>query len=220
MLMLPRLSAAVSGLWVVIYWGTVIVKAVRLGRKIGKDPNVLPRETTGRGLRLLWTPAIFAWCILPWLSAIHGFSQVWWLRPFWPMTPHTQWIGVAATLLGLVALILTFICWRQMGRSWRIGIDPAEKTELVIRGAYRIVRHPIYALSIILMLCTLLAVPTIPMLATAMIHITLITLEALREEQYLRKIHGAPYTAYCGSTGRFIPRLTGPRQRNWIESHE
>lgn len=45
------------------------------------------------------------------------------------------------------------------------------------------------------------------MLITAVIHITLITLEALREEQYLRRIHGAPYAEYCLRTGRFIPRL-------------
>jgi protein-S-isoprenylcysteine O-methyltransferase Ste14 len=208
MLMLPRLSAAASGLWVVIYWGTVIVKAVRLSRKIGKDPNVLPREKTGRSLRFIWTPAIIAWCILPWISAIRGFSPVWWQRAFWPMTAETQWLGVVAALLGLAALMLTFICWRQMGRSWRIGIDPGEKTELVILGAYRIVRHPIYALSIILMLCTLVTVPTILMLLIAIVHITLITLEALREERYLRHIHGPPYAEYCLRTGRFIPRLS------------
>ena len=214
MLMLPRLSAAASGLWVIIYWGTVIIKAVRLSRKIGKDPNVLPREKTGRSLRLLWTPAIIAWCILPWVSAFRGFAHLWYLRPLWPMTPQTQWIGVVAALLGLLALVLTFICWRQMGRSWRIGIDPGEKTELIILGAYRIVRHPIYALSIILMLCTFLTVPTFLMLATALIHITLITLEALREEQYLRQIHGAPYIAYCVRTGRFIPRVFRAPLRN------
>lgn len=207
MLMLPRLSAAASGLWVLIYWGTVIIKAVRLSRKIGKDPNVLPREKTGRSLRLLWTPAIIAWCILPWVSAFRGFAAAWYLRALWPMTAQTQWIGVVATLVGLLALILTFVCWRQMGRSWRIGIDPGEKTELIILGAYRFVRHPIYALSITLMLCTFLTVPTLLMLTTALIHITLITLEALREEQYLREIHGAPYAAYCVRTGRFIPRV-------------
>ena len=31
-----------------------------------------------------------------------------------------------------------------MGRSWRMGIDPAEKTSLVTRGPYRWMRHPIY----------------------------------------------------------------------------
>jgi protein-S-isoprenylcysteine O-methyltransferase Ste14 len=207
MLMLPRISAAASGLWVLIYWGTVIVKAVRLSRKIGKDPNVLPREKAGRSLRLLWTPAIIAWCVLPWLSAAQGFSGPWWLRSLWPMTFTAEWLSAAAALLGLAALALTFICWHQMGRSWRIGIDPGEKTQLVIRGAYRLVRHPIYALSIILMICTLLAVPTALMLATAMVHITLITLEALREERFLRQIHGEQYTVYCLRTGRFIPRV-------------
>jgi protein-S-isoprenylcysteine O-methyltransferase Ste14 len=214
MLMLPRLSAAASGLWVLIYWGTVIVKAVRLSRKIGKDPNVLPREKTGRSLRFIWTPTIIAWCILPWLSAVRGFSRVWWLRAIWPMTAEIQWLGVSAAILGLMALILTFICWRQMGRSWRIGIDPGEKTELVVLGAYRMVRHPIYALSIILMLCTLLAVPTIPMLLVAVIHVTLITMEALREERYLRIVHGNAYIEYCSRTGRFIPRLFRVPQRD------
>lgn len=214
MLMLPRLSAAASGVWVVIYWVTVIVKAVRISRQIGKDPNVMPREYTGRSLRLIWTPAIIAWCILPWVSAVRGFPGAWWLCPIWPMTPQTQWIGVTAALSGFVALGLTFICWRQMGRSWRIGIDPEEKTELVIRGAYRIVRHPIYTLSMTLMLCTLITVPTVLMLVTAIIHIALIALEALREERYLLKIHGALYAAYCLRTGRFVPRLLWTPRRD------
>ena len=214
MLMLPRLSAAASGLWVAIYWATVMVKAMRISRQIGKDPNVLPRENTGRSLRLIWMPTIIAWCILPWVSAVRGFSGAWWLRPFWPLTRQTQWIGVPGAFFGFVALGLTFICWRQMGRSWRIGIDPEEKTELVIRGAYRVVRHPIYTLSIMLMLCTLITVPTILMLVAAIIHIALIAMEALREERYLRKIHGAPYAAYCLRTGRFVPRPFWTRRRD------
>ena len=58
-----------------------------------------------------------------------------------------------------------------MGRSWRIGIDPEEKTQLIFSGPFRIVRHPIYALSILLVLGTLATTPTSAMLVITIVHI-------------------------------------------------
>src|SRR5262245_2501575 len=55
-----------------------------------------------------------------------------------PLTP----IGVALALLGIS---VTVVAQWNMGRSWRIGVDPGERTELVRTGLYRQVRNPIYS---------------------------------------------------------------------------
>ena len=216
MLTLARFPAAASGLWVTLYWGTVLVKAIRLSRKIGKDPNVLPREKTGLILRMIWFPTIIAWCTLPWIAVLRGFSGYWLWRSLWPMMWPAELLGAVAAAAGFVAFVLTLACWRQMGRSWRIGIDPGERTEMIVHGAYQWVRHPIYTLSIVLMITTLLAVPTPLMLAVACVHIVLITLESLREERYMQKIHGESYNAYRRRTGRFIPRWMGTPRRDGV----
>ena len=201
---LAKLSAFACGVELLIYWGTVFIKGVRLARKIGKDPNFIPREKTGIYMRLVWTPAVIVWSILPWVALSAGHHSSFWIRPMLPGP-----VALAGALIGAVAVFMTFFCWHQMGRSWRIGIDPNEKTELVTTGSYRIIRHPIYALSILLTLGTLLAVFTWPMLIAAAINITMLQVEARREEQYLLRKHGEPYAAYCRKVGRFIPRLNG-----------
>ena len=45
---LERIPALVAAVAVTVYWGAVLVKLVRLGRKLGKDPNALPRERVGQ----------------------------------------------------------------------------------------------------------------------------------------------------------------------------
>ena len=68
-------------------------------------------------------------------------------------------------------------------------------------------RHPIYALSILLMLCTLVVVPTLPVAVIAFIHIALMIVKAHNEERFLVGLHGAAYRHYLDRTGRFFPRL-------------
>ncbi|MDQ6939799.1 MAG: isoprenylcysteine carboxylmethyltransferase family protein [Verrucomicrobiota bacterium] len=93
-----------------------------------------------------------------------------------------------------------------MGKSWRIGIDPHEKTPLVFSGPFRIVRHPIYTLSILLMFGTLATTPTPTMLVIAIVHIACLQFEARREEAYLLTKHGDSYATYSRRVGRFLPR--------------
>ena len=94
-----------------------------------------------------------------------------------------------------------------MGKSWRMGIDPHEKTRLIVSGPYAYVRHPIYALSSVLMVASFVAVPTIPMLIVAIVHCGLLQWEARREERYLLSVHGQAYQDYLAHVGRFIPKF-------------
>ena len=93
-----------------------------------------------------------------------------------------------------------------------MGIDPAEITSLLITGPFARVRHPIYALSQAMMLCTVLVVPSPAMLALAAFHIALLHWEAHREEQHLLQVHGPDYAVYRSAVGRFVPR----RRRGYV----
>jgi protein-S-isoprenylcysteine O-methyltransferase Ste14 len=93
-----------------------------------------------------------------------------------------------------------------MGRNWRMAVTPDQKTELVTTGLYGYIRHPIYALSILLMLCSAAVVPTIPMAGVAVVHILLMLAKARNEERFLRAAQGDAYAEYCRRTGRFVPR--------------
>jgi protein-S-isoprenylcysteine O-methyltransferase Ste14 len=193
--MIDRLPPLIAGVCLLIYWGTVIAKALRFARSEEHDANVIPREPVGRWLRVVWVPAIVAWVVQPWLQVASN---------------ETASLGRIVAFLGaavcVAATVATFSCWREMGKSWRIGIDPGESTALVFTGAFRFVRHPIYALSILLVLGTLATTPTLLMLVLAVLHAGLLQFEAHREEQYLLGKHGESYAQYQRRVGRFMPR--------------
>ncbi len=202
-------TAITCGLVLAVYWGAVLVKGIKLSRKIGKDPNFVPRERTGQWMRLVWAPTVLAWCVQPWIAGLIPATSHHWLlaRLLNIRSLPVQILAVVGTLAAIAALWATFICWHRMGRSWRIGIDPGETLELIVRGPYQYVRHPIYALSIALMLAVLAVVPTPLMLITAAVHITMLQVEARREEQYLISTHGQKYQDYRHAVGRFFPKF-------------
>lgn len=174
------------------YWLTVLFKVIRMTSKIGKSPNVIPKESLGFLSRLIMVPLIICWIILPWQTAF--FNTV--------LSSPLAWLG---SLFCLAGFSLTLYCWYYMGNSWRIGIDPKEKNTLVTDGPFKHIRHPIYALSMLLMLGSLLTVQTNAMLVLFCIHWFIFTLEAIREERYLTKIYGETYQQYIKQTNRFLP---------------
>ncbi len=198
---LHDLPALVVGAIVAAYWVRVLQMAYKMRRKTGRAANLIPTEPLGRILRLVWQPVVWIWIAHPIATAFLIRVPVV-MRPLYSV-PVLQWI---AALIAAQAFIATRICWKRMGKSWRMGIDPSERTSLVITGPYAFVRHPIYALSSILMIATVLAVPTVLMMFIAVVHLALLQWEARREERHLSSIHGPQYDRYRATVGRFFPR--------------
>jgi protein-S-isoprenylcysteine O-methyltransferase Ste14 len=206
--MMPRnLPAMLVGLIVAAYWARVLKLARKIRRKAGRSANVVPPGFLGWLTRALWFPVVILWILIPLISPFVR-ARVWLLQPLFQF-PILGWIafGIAA-----ISLILSWICWKQMGSSWRMGIDPTEKTSLIVSGPYAYIRHPIYALSSLLMLATAAADPAPLMFTVAVVHILLLQFEARREEQYLARVHGQPYIDYCRKVGRIIPCRRFSRQ--------
>ena len=203
--------AALSvGLIVGFYWSRVIKLVFKTRRLTGKAANFLPPEPLGKVLRILWYPTVVAWVFVPLIvfamtffakSLPGGFHYLFVSVPI-------HWLGV---IIAFVALYLTMICWRRMGKSWRMGIDPGEKTTLIVSGPYASVRHPIYALQVLLVIATFLAVPNLVMGVVVVLLVAFLTWESLREEHYLLKAHGEPYASYLRQVPRFVPSVSGRR---------
>jgi protein-S-isoprenylcysteine O-methyltransferase Ste14 len=201
------LPGALLAITVWVYWTYVGALAVRVRRRTRKLAGIVPSQPLERLMWLVWVPLVLAWMLLPWLAA-HRIEGPWALPGFAREMPFAllRW---AATGLALACLASSIVCWRRMGKSWRMSVTPGETTVLITTGPYAYVRHPIYALSMLLMLCTLLVVPTVPVLAMAAVHITLMLMKARNEERFLSGVHGAVYEGYRRRTGRFVPPLRG-----------
>jgi protein-S-isoprenylcysteine O-methyltransferase Ste14 len=196
--------AVILGLIIGIYWLKVLQLVARTKREVGRAANFVPPERLGRIIRFIWIPVVLLWIFLPLLTPfVAGLPA--YLRPV--EFPGSVAVGWVAVVIALAAFALTWVCWIKMGKSWRMGIDPNEKTQLVFNGPYAYVRHPIYGLSQVLVLMTLGALPSPLMLLVTIIHMTLMQWEVRREDYYLVQLHGPAYAQYMQQVGRFVPRI-------------
>lgn len=200
--------ALIIGIVVLVYWSRVLMMVRRSRKKAGHGANLVPPEPLGRILRIVWMPVILLWIMLPLVAFIAKRPERYpaTIRPIFRTFWLPSGMGWMAAIVAIICLLATFVCWQRMGSSWRMGIDPQDKTQLVFSGPFAFVRHPIYGLSSMLMLATLLAVPNVLMFATGGVHLILLQWEAHREEMHLIKIHGDEYLQYSRHTGRFFPR--------------
>lgn len=121
----------------------------------------------------------------------------------------------AGLVLGGLGMLGTFATQQAMGASWRMGVDEAERTELVTDGVFGLVRNPIYTTMFPAMAGLLLLVPNASAVAAlAALSIGLELQVRFGEEPYLLRTHGDAYRAYAARVGRFVPgigRLDFPR---------
>ena len=111
--------------------------------------------------------------------------------------------GVALFLVGLGA---TLAAQFAMGKAWRIGVDPDERTELVTTGPFALVRNPIFAGMLPASLGLALMVPNVVALAGLVALLVALELQVrVVEEPYLLRAHGDRYAEYAARVGRFVP---------------
>jgi protein-S-isoprenylcysteine O-methyltransferase Ste14 len=118
----------------------------------------------------------------------------------------------ALEVLGLViavsGIVLTFAAQLAMGDSWRIGVDPDDRTELVTDGPFSLVRNPIYSAMIPTVFGLVLMVPNALALAAIVCLVLALELQVrLVEEPYLMRTHGDAYADYASNVGRFVPSV-------------
>lgn len=115
-------------------------------------------------------------------------------------------VAVVGTTLAISGVVLTFLAQLEMGESWRIGVAEDESTDLVVRGAFRLVRNPIFsAMSLTAVGLALMVPNAVALLSLAALFLALELQVRLVEEPYLRQAHGATYDRYASSVGRFVP---------------
>ncbi len=204
----------ILGLIVTAYWAYVLRMVVRVRTDAGRVQKVLiPAQRREKLMWLIWVPVIVGWFSTP-LRIFLGYENPlgtkfdrWLLPPNFAAGGTFQVIRFVAIAVAIACLALSIRSWRHMGRQWRMGIDPTQKITLLIDGPFARVRHPIYSLSILLMLCSVVVLPCATMLFFAVIHISLMHLKARNEERHLLEARGKSYADYCRRTGRFIPNV-------------
>jgi len=134
-----------------------------------------------------------------------GFGGAWLARPIVAANAVLLGLCVMATVLGLL-----FAVWARLilGSNWSGTVTIKTNHQLIRRGPYRWIRHPIYTG----MLAALLATAAIQGLLSGMIGFAFVLLglyrKARREESFLSQEFGDGFLEHRQHTGMFLPRFT------------
>lgn len=188
--------------FVVFFLLAFVVRSVFVFRSTGINPLVLQRTQDAYG----YVGMAFTVLVL-------GCAGVVTLLAF---VPHAaNWLGVIAPLkitsikgLGwfclVVSLLWMLIAQAQMGASWRIGIDSANRTELVSKGLFSISRNPIFLSTRVALLGFFLVAPNAATLALLAAAEVIIQVQVRLEEKHLLGLHGAAYEQYFSKVPRWL----------------
>ena len=189
------------GLWLLYY---LLALGLRVGvhvRRTGRTGLVALR---GRPGSLRWLAELAEVVALALGVAAAALAET--VEPI----PGLDGGGGHAAGVGLFALGLTAVVVSQeaMKRSWRIGIDEADATELVTTGPFALVRNPIFTGLVTVQAGLALLVPSALALAgVALLFVSVEVQARLVEEPHLLRTHGAAYESYASRVGRFVPGL-------------
>ena len=108
-------------------------------------------------------------------------------------------------LLGLGGLILCWKAQRQMGGSWRVGIDNQNKTNLITTGVFQKIRNPTYSGLFLICAGSFMIFPTMSFMAWVIVFCIAIEFQVRIEEEFLTDTHGEQYIRYYQATKRYVP---------------
>lgn len=191
--------------WIVIQWATFLVASAGL-------LWISRRPLASRGSHGFYR--FFAWEAIVGLTVLN--LPVWFRSPFSPAQLASWLLLTGSALLVLHALRLFHTVGHAGGRSARAARDEPEganyafenTSQLVRVGAYRFIRHPMYASLLYGAWGVYLKRPGSPVcFALVVAASVLLWLTALADEAECVRAFGADYERYMSGTKRFVPFL-------------
>ena len=112
-----------------------------------------------------------------------------------------RWVGISGLC---VAIVWVAVAQAQMGRSWRIGIDRENETELVQTGIFAVSRNPIFLGMRVMLIGLFVIIPSALTLLTWILGDVLMQIQVRLEEEFLSGVHGETYRQYRSRVRRWI----------------
>jgi protein-S-isoprenylcysteine O-methyltransferase Ste14 len=174
---------ALLGVWVVMWFGTKSVKK---------------RETLWERVQHL-VPLILGFWLL--------FERNWkWLNlRLVPDTPAAWWPGLVLTAVGVAISIWARV---SLGANWSGVVTLKDNHELIRKGLYRWIRHPIYTGILLGMIGTAMIKGHLRGWLGFLIVLAAYYFKARREEGFLRQEFGEGFEEHARHTGMFFPKWT------------
>jgi protein-S-isoprenylcysteine O-methyltransferase Ste14 len=193
------LRVAVPSYFLVYFLFAFIIRTVITAKQIGKNPLVFPKDDSAYALLGFYFKIFIV--VLFAFTLAYGCSHSVYV---YMSKLQNSYLLAAGSGVWIFALAWTLIAQKQMSKSWRIGIDAAEKTELVTTGLFAYSRNPIFLGMLLSLLGLLLIVPDEFTLMFLVVGFILMDVQIRLEEEYLQRMHGSAYIRYKEKTRRWI----------------
>lgn len=162
------------------------------------NKRTLARQSVGN--RLLYTiPFLLAFWLL------FGASHHWRHSFALVVLPHSLGLNVVSLVLAVFGLALAMWARVTLGTNWSGTVTLKENHELIVRGPYAYVRHPIYSAMLLMFLGTVFAVGTVGGLSAFPILLISFWIKYRQEEALMMEHFGNEYLVYMKRVSALIP---------------
>ncbi|MBK5566958.1 protein-S-isoprenylcysteine O-methyltransferase [Ensifer sp. SSB1] len=122
--------------------------------------------------------------------------------------PAQSWMVVLGVPIFAMALWTFRRTHKELGRNWSISLEIREKHQLISKGLYALVRHPMYTSFLLMGIGQMFLLSNwLVGLAGVVGFAVLFFLRVDKEERLMLEFFGAEYRAYMDRTKRIIPYL-------------
>ncbi len=147
---------------------------------------------------------IYLWIICA-AAALLAARRGWFSAPR-SVLPHTLPVGVAADAIVLLGLAIAVWARSVLGGNWSSRVTLKENHELIQRGPYRLVRHPIYSGILLMVLGTAVLAGSLGAFLALFLCFGGLWIKLRQEEKLLSK-HFPEYAQYQARTKALVPFL-------------
>jgi protein-S-isoprenylcysteine O-methyltransferase Ste14 len=186
-----KIQMAMNVLWItlLLFWFISGISAKKSSFK----------ESVLKQFVFYWLPLIMAFYLL---GPDERFGNSLVTGSFIDRSNLTGLSGLAFCLLGLI-----IACWARylLGNNWSVSVQKKDNHELIIKGAYKLVRHPIYTGLLLMFLGNAIIVGTWRGLLAVLILFISFWFKSRKEEKWLIEIFGSEYLGYMTRSKALIP---------------
>lgn len=179
-----------------------VLRSVILWKQTGVNPFVFgntekAHDYIGRVYKVM--------VLCTWISiGLYSFYTPWYSHLMPVDYLEFEWLKTTGLILLIISFLWTSIAQYQMSKSWRIGIDYEEKTDLISHGLFEYSRNPIFLGVLISYLGTFLIIPNILSFSILLVTFVTIQIQVRLEEEYLESVQGNQYLNYKKNVHRWI----------------
>jgi len=146
-----------------------------------------------------WLPLIIAILLL---GPGEWFGHTWLRENF---IEHTNLVGVIGLIIAIIGAIIACSSRYRLGKNWSLSVQKKESHQLIKKGIYKIIRHPIYTGLLLLFIGNAIIVGDYRAIIAVLIVFASFWFKLKKEEKLLTETFGTEYEEYKNQTKALIP---------------